>query len=190
MSEIFYTDSASFQIFEVTNKATFNNITVSGSISFVSTSSYSLPFAICEIPFQNKDQNTYSSGVENYIELNSTFNINSGDFSSRNISGSLEVNKTGYYRIDASITLNFASNPNDIVTVKIYSNAVGRPILTRTYVISNALSTLNSISIGGAIDLIDISGDYIYVTIKTTSTNFGISSTVEGESLLTITQVR
>jgi len=189
MSEIFYTDSASFQTFEVTSKATFNNITVSGNLSF--SGSYSLPFAICEVPFLNQtDQNTYSAGVENYIELDPTFNINSGDFSNRSISGSLEINKIGYYRIDASITLNFASNPNDVVTVKIYSNAVGRPILTRTYAISNTSTTLNSISVGGAIDLIDISGDYIYVTIQTTSTNFGILSTVEGESLLTVTQVR
>jgi len=191
MSEIFYTDSASFQTFEVTNKATFNNITVSGSLSF--SGSYSLPFAICEIPFLNQtDQNTYSAGVENYIELDPTFNINSGEFSATNrfISGSLEISKTGYYSIYASITLNFASNPDDVVTVKIYDHAANKPISTRTYVISNVLSQINSIDIGGAIDLIDISGDYIYVTIQTTSTNFGILSTVEGESLLTITQVR
>ena len=145
MSEIFYTDSASFQTFEVTSKAIFNNITVSGSLSF--SGSYSLPFAICEIPFLNKtDQNTYSAGVENYIELDPTFNINSGEFSATNrfISGSLEISKTGYYSIYASITLNFASNPDDVVTVKIYDHAANKPISTAVQLIlDNIVNSLN-----------------------------------------------
>jgi hypothetical protein len=186
---IFCTTSASFQTFEVTNTATINNVVISGSLSFASTSSYSLPFAICKIPFLNTEGQTYDNGIQNEISLDSAFSINSGEFESRSRASRLYFDKDGYYNINAFITLNFTAYPDDVVDIRIYDSNTGLALVTKTQVISSNSSLLHTIDIGNVLALMQ-RNSYIYVTIKTSSNKFDVLSTTNGESLLSVTQIR
>jgi len=186
---IFSTTSASFQTFEVTNTATINNVVISSSLSFVGADSYSLPFAICKIPFLRTEGAVYSAGSENTIGLDSTFTINSGEFETTIRTGEMNFRKKGYYNVSAFLTLRFADYPNDTVVLRVYNSSDGKSFATKTYVISNSLSYDNSIDLGDVLELIDID-NVIYITIQTSTTNFDIASTSDGESLLSVTQIR
>jgi hypothetical protein len=189
MSDIFYTDSASFQTFEVTNTATINNVVVSSSLSFVGADSYSLPFAICKIPFLNTEGQIYDSGIQNEISLDSTFSINSGEFENGSRASNLLFDKDGYYNINAFVTLHFTAYPDDIVDTRIYDYSSGLILASKTQIISSNSVLDHTIDIGGVLALIQ-RNSYIYITIKTSANKFDILSTADGESLLSVTQIR